>query len=342
MVQIAALVLPDMFLSSLAPLVDAFRLTRERGERMLGPEAAAMPDFRLTLVSVDGADVSAGNHATVRVDQAIASTDRFDCIWIPAFRAYGEGAMRNRLAASRPVLDWLRSCAAGGTLIGASASAVALPMAAGLAQKIRVPIAEPLAPVFRALFPRHLRAPDMAVVEQGSLLLSPGMGHDIEAVTRIFSRFFSPESGRWITSVFGRDGLALDDVDAHPAHDPLVERARIILEQRFSTSISITDLAAELCVSHAVLLRHFRRELDTTPSRYVQGLRLAAAKRMLLQSRRSVEAIAATVGYGDARIFREMFRKATGLSASEWRRTERARDPGKAANRIHDAANAPP
>lgn len=342
MVQIAALVLPDMFLSSLAPLVDAFRLTRERGERMLGPEAAAMPDFRLTLVSADGADVPAGTHATIRIDQALASTDRFDCVWIPAFRAYGEGQLRNRIAASRPVLDWLRSCAARGTLIGASASAAVLPIAAGLAQKIPVPVADPLAPVFRALFPRHLRAPDMAVVEQGGLLLSPGMGHDIEAVTRIFSRFFSPESGRWITSVFGRESLAFDELDPHPARDPLVERARIILEQRFSTSISIADLAAELCVSHAVLLRHFRRELDTTPSRYVQRLRLAAAKRLLLQSSRPVDAIAATVGYGDARIFRDMFRKATGLSATEWRRTERAGNSDNEANRIHDAGVATP
>lgn len=323
MVQIAALVLPGVFMSSLAPLTDAFHLTVERGERMLGAEPRVMPDFRLSLVSPDGADLALGRHGLLRVDQPIASSDRFDFVWIPAFRAHGEAQLRARLAAARPVLDWLRAAAANGAVIGASGAAVTLPLAARLADRLPVPVADPLLPVVRALFPRFHHAADMTVADHGNLLLSRGIGHDVQAITAVFSRIFSPESGRWISSVFGGETPAAEPGGQPGGRDPVVVRARLMLEQRFSAPVSVAEVAAELCVSHAVLIRRFRRELGVTPSGYVQQLRLGAAQRMLLNSDRPVETVAAAVGFGDARLLRELFRKATGQSATEWRRAAR-------------------
>lgn len=324
MLQIAALILPGTFIASLAPLLDAFYLTQERGERTIGMDSGMAPEFRLTLLSIDGNDVPLGQHGRLRIDRAIASDDRFAFIWIPSFRTHGQDPLRERLAASRPVTDWLRQRALDGSMIGASGAAITLLMAAGLAGNGPIPVAAPLVSVFRALFPRFRHGTDMTVSSQNNILLSRGIGQDVQAITAAFTGLFSPEAGRWIRSVFGSETIQDEALLEGEARDPLVAAARLILEQRFSTPVSIAALAAELCVSHAVLIRRFNRELGTTPSGYVRQLRLGAAQRMLLHTDRSIDSIAAAVGFGDARMFRDMFRKAAGLSATEWRDAHRA------------------
>jgi hypothetical protein len=87
MIQIAALVLPGTFMASLAPLLDAFDLAQQRGERTIGAGSVHIPDFRLTLLSADGRDVALGRHARLRIDRAIAREEDFGFVWIPAFRA---------------------------------------------------------------------------------------------------------------------------------------------------------------------------------------------------------------------------------------------------------------
>ncbi|MEO5597304.1 MAG: helix-turn-helix domain-containing protein [Novosphingobium sp.] len=322
MIQIAALVLPGTFMASVAPLLDAFDLTQERGERTIGADGE-VPDFCLTLLSTDGRDVALGRHGFLRIDRAIASNDQFAFVWVPSFRAHGEAALRERLAANRPAIEWLRHCAERGSVIGASGAAVTLALAARLTGDVPVPVAAPLVPVVRALFPRFRHGADLTVSSGRNLLLSRGISHDIQAITAAFTRLFSPEAGRWIRSVFGSETIHDDTLLEGEARDPLVAAARLILEQRFSTPISIAALAAELCVSHTVLIRRFHREFGNTPTGYIRQLRLGAAQRLLLHSDRSIDSIAAAVGFGDARMFREMFRKATGLSATEWRAANR-------------------
>ncbi|HEY6870206.1 MAG TPA: helix-turn-helix domain-containing protein [Novosphingobium sp.] len=323
MIRIAALVLPGTFAASLAPLTDAYLLMQERRARTVGSSAREAPDVQLSLLSTDGRPVTLDRLA-VRIDTAIDGPEHYDFVWLPAFMAGGEEPLRERLAANGETIRWLRDIAAGGALIGASGAAVTLLLAAGLTGKQAVPVAPPLLAVVRTLFPRFHHGPDLALADHRNLLLSRGIAQDTRAIAAAFARIFSPETGRWIRSVFGID-CGQDGSGPEPeARDPLVARAQLILEQRFATSVSMAELAAELHVSHAVLIRRFRRAVGLTPSGYVQQLRIRAAERMLRHSDRSIDSIAAAIGFSDARLFRQMFRKVNGLSATAWRQAQRA------------------
>lgn len=315
MIQIAAVALPGTFMSSIASLLDSFWLASERRRRLVRDENSEETDLALTLLSVDGRDVVLNSYSTLRIDRPIASSDRFDFIWLPSFRAGGEEMLRDKLANNGELINWLGRSAARGSMIGASGAAVVFPLAAHLADGLSVPVAPALAPVIRALFPRFRHA-DIAMADHGRLLLSRGVGQDLSTVAAALTRLLSPETGRWLRSVSGTE-FAEDE--STEGLDPLVDAARLRLEQRFTTAVSLAELATELCVSHAVLIRHFRKVLGMTPSAYVQRLRLAAAQRMLARSNRSIDSIAAAVGYSDARIFRQMFRRATGWNATMWR-----------------------
>ena len=79
---------------------------------------------------------------------------------------------------------------------------------------------------------------------------------------------------------------------------------------------SISDFSG---VSETHLRRLFRRFLRTTPTRYINALRLERAKNMLTCSNYSVREIAASVGFEDPYYFSRFFRCETGVSPTQYR-----------------------
>lgn len=316
MIELAMLVLPGAFHGGIAALMDGFALASERRERIVRDEKSPDIDMRLTVLSRDGRPIELCRRVTIAVDRAIASTDRFDFVWIPSFRVGGDKALSQRLGKAGPETRWLARQARQGAVVGASGSAQALVLAAGLARDLAIPVVPALAPTFRTLFPRVRQDEHREIVDRGNLLLGSGTSTDLELVARAFDRVLSPSAGHWLRSVLGHEVITREA----KAVDPQVETARLWLEQRFTGPVSIADLARELNIAQATLSRRFRAEMGLTPAAYVTQLRMTMAKRMLAQSRRSIESIAAMVGYNDARNFREIFNRTQGTSASEWRR----------------------
>jgi transcriptional regulator GlxA family with amidase domain len=65
--------------------------------------------------------------------------------------------------------------------------------------------------------------------------------------------------------------------------------------------------------------RRFRAAVGETPSAYVQKLRVEKAKRLLENSRHTIDDIASRVGYEDGRSFRRLFKTLTDLSPQAYR-----------------------
>ncbi len=318
-IRMAAVVLPGAPMSGVAALADCFSLARARRDRLFGPQRDR--DMHLAMLSLDGRDVDLNDVARLRVDGPFTTAGEFDFVWIPSFKVGSEDMLRELIAANPALITWLVDLASHGTTIGASGAAAALLLAAKLTPRMAIPVSPALEPVFRALFPRYRQSAENVMVDHGNFLFSPGIGQDLATINAVFSRLLSAETSNWLRSVAG---LTDEGADKITTIDPLVATARLRLEQRFTTAVSLADLAAELAVSHAVLIRRFRSVMGETPSGYVRLLRLAAAQRMLSRSKRSIESIAIAVGYSDARMFRQMFWRATGSTPSAWRAANRS------------------
>jgi len=136
--------------------------------------------------------------------------DRFDLIWIPAFRAYGETGLEQRLAQNGPVIEWLAHSDRKGLMIGASGTTVVLLKAARQTEGLAVPMATPLLPAIRALFPRFRQAPDIGYADHRTILLSSGLAQNVTVVTALFAHFFSPKTGCWLPPVSGNETVMED------------------------------------------------------------------------------------------------------------------------------------
>lgn len=115
-------------------------------------------------------------------------------------------------------------------------------------------------------------------------------------------------------------GLPLELV----AHDDLVRRALLAMQQTLDTPLTVTDLAERLGVSRRKLERHFTLALGLTPMEAGKKIRLAQARLWLERGDRSVTRIAMETGFCDASHLIRTFRAAEGMTPEAWRNARRA------------------
>lgn len=95
-----------------------------------------------------------------------------------------------------------------------------------------------------------------------------------------------------------------------------------------AADLSVEALAARAHLSPRHFARGFAAEVGVTPARYVERVRVEAARRRLEESPAPVEAVAAACGFGTAETMRRAFLRALGVPPSEYRR--RFRSPAAA------------
>lgn len=92
------------------------------------------------------------------------------------------------------------------------------------------------------------------------------------------------------------------------------------MNEHLAEEFSLSRLAEQAGMSDFHFNRLFKRATGVPPSRYQIKLRMAAARRLLRESAKSVITIANEVGYSNRSHFAQLFRRHTGLSPTHYRR----------------------
>jgi AraC-like DNA-binding protein len=105
-------------------------------------------------------------------------------------------------------------------------------------------------------------------------------------------------------------------------YQELVARAEAFMRRNLHRQLSRGEVAGAVHVSEPHLARVFRETAGATVVERLTALRLAAAKRLLLESSMSITQIALEVGWGSFSHFSKVFRSAVGVRPSDYRRAE--------------------
>lgn len=102
-------------------------------------------------------------------------------------------------------------------------------------------------------------------------------------------------------------------------NDPIVGRALQAVHHDPARRWTVDDLAREACSSRTVLAERFNALMGQAPIEYVTGWRMQLAAERIRNSRESLSAIAADVGYESEAAFNRAFKRVTGVTPGRWR-----------------------
>lgn len=98
------------------------------------------------------------------------------------------------------------------------------------------------------------------------------------------------------------------------------------VQKHYAAKVSLGDIAAAGHVSVSTCCDIFKRRMHETPLQYLTHYRLEKAVELLRNPDLSVTEVALSTGFFGASYFAETFRRAYGLSPTQWRRAQSDRD----------------
>lgn len=102
-------------------------------------------------------------------------------------------------------------------------------------------------------------------------------------------------------------------------HEPLRAVQRFVVEHP-DADCSVDALAAKAAMSPRHFARVFTREVGATPARWVEEVRVDAARLLLETTDRTVDAVAASCGFGTAETLRRAFLRRLHVAPTDYRK----------------------
>ena len=104
-----------------------------------------------------------------------------------------------------------------------------------------------------------------------------------------------------------------------------LRRATELMSAKISTSVSLSELAAECGISISHFARAFKGTVGVAPHQWLVRQRMEFAKQLLSSTRMATVDIALECGFSHRVAFSNAFRRVVGTNPGEWRRMREAR-----------------
>ncbi len=275
---------------------------------------------RQRIVSMDGAPVRTASGRLLPVDGAasLRTLGAGDVLVLPGLGM----ATPPEIAAALARPDVARGsglvarAAAKGVLVAASCSATFVVAAAGVLDGREATTTWWLAPSFARRFPRvTLRADRMVVAAEGVVTAGSAFAH-ADLLLAILADTLGPSLAHTVARY-----LVLDERPSQARYmvlehlrsaDPAIRKLEAFVTSNLDRQLTLPEMARATATSARTLARKVALAMGRTPQHFVQRLRVARAVHLLETTPRSVEEIAACVGYADPAAFRRVFRRETG------------------------------
>ena len=102
-------------------------------------------------------------------------------------------------------------------------------------------------------------------------------------------------------------------------YSPTILMALSFINRNFTADISLTQLSEYVYTNSSTLSSEFNAEVGMSLSESITSLRIQKAQKLLKETPASVPEIAMQAGFASAKYFREIFKKQTGMSPSQYR-----------------------
>jgi transcriptional regulator GlxA family with amidase domain len=287
------------------------------------------PAYRIAVAGPGGQPVRTSSGLTIVPDTDLRAAPAAHTLVVPG----GEGTR----AANEEVTAWLRQHAPTAQRIASVCTGAFLLARAGLLAGRRATTHWAYADALRRQFPEVTVDPEPIYVRDGAVVTSAGVTAGIDLALALVEEDVGREAAlavaRHLVVFLRRPGGQAQfsaQLRAQLARRRPLREVQQWITERPAGDLSVASLAARAGLSPRQFARSFTTETGVTPGRYVDRVRLEAARRQLEDTGEGVEQVARSCGYGTPEAMRRAFIRTLGVSPAGYRQRFQARRPRQA------------
>jgi transcriptional regulator GlxA family with amidase domain len=166
---------------------------------------------------------------------------------------------------------------------------------------------------------------DRIITDEEGIYTSGGAFSSLNLLVYLVEKFCERELAIQISKIysidFGRTSQAhFADFKGQRHHeDEAILEAQMYMEENYQQEITVQQVAEKSHMSRRNFIRRFKKATQNTPLQYLQRIKVEAAKKALEKNRQNITSLMYDVGYNDAKSFRSMFKRITGLTPRDYR-----------------------
>ena len=317
--DVTIVLLDNGFVSTAIGPMEVFYAAGRLMQTLLGKPA--QPRFNVRMAAIGGKPVTSVYGIAVLPNCALEDVTQTDLVLITASHSCLEDQIPNK----QSIVSWLRAANESGCSLAGVCSGVALVAETGLLDQRRATTHWGVVDLYRQRYPKVRWHPEHFITEDAGLFCGGGVYAAIDLSLYLVEKYcgheIALECAKSLMVAPPRNlqsGYAVAPL-SRPHGDERVKQIENELQVNFDQNISMEAVAAGHAMSPRNLLRRFKAATGYLPGEYVQLLRISAARQLLERGRAPVQKVATAVGYEDSTHFRNLFKRHTGMTPSEYR-----------------------
>jgi transcriptional regulator GlxA family with amidase domain len=327
--QIAILAFPDVQSLDVTGPLEVF----VGAQTLIEATGRAGRGYEVLILSRDGVPLSTSSGLTIVPHGSFADTPaRPDTLILAG--GYGSHAVSKDSA----TLEWIVATAQQARRTASVCTGAFLLAAAGLLDGRRATTHWAAATELASRYPSVRVDPEPIFLRDGPIWTSAGVTAGMDLALALVEEDLDRDAAlaiaRQLVLFLRRPGnqaqFSATLAAQEPVHEPLRDIRRHIVEN-LAGDLSVEALARRAHMSPRHFARLFSTETGVTPARYVESIRLEAARRALEDSNQPVAQVATACGFGTPETMRRSFLRALGVGPAEYRRRFHPRGSSKVA-----------
>jgi transcriptional regulator GlxA family with amidase domain len=305
--------------SSITTLLDAFSIADLWYGSLTGNPELTL--FDAAIVSTDGRPVTAYGGLRLLPEMGVDDVDRADCVVISPILPNV-----TPLPCDLPRLGrWLDSVRDQGGILATVCTGTFILAELGLLDGRRATTNWQYARLFRKRYPRVRLEEEEMLTEDGDIICTGAATAVNNLALHLIRRYGSQQ----LATACSR--ALLVDPNRHsqapytralplkPHGDEQVLKAQALIEAGYSEIETVDEVASRVGISPRHFKRRFKKATGELPLKYLQRVRIDAAKERLESTRETIDAITWAVGYRDISSFCRLFKQYTSISPKAYR-----------------------
>lgn len=283
--------------------------------------AGKPPLFDVKLVGAKKEVQLADGYFSVHPDLLLEEAGRPDLIFVPALFGDFELALRK----NHDLVPWVVEQYHRGAEVASLCVGAFLLAETGLINGKKCSTHWLFANQFRSMFP-EVDLVDGRIVTEDDRVYSSGGANSywnllLHLVEKYTNREMAIHAAKFFALDIGRNSQSAFAIfQGQKAHsDQAIKQVQEHIESNFAERFTVDELADMATLGRRSFERRFKAATNNTVIEYIQRVKVEAAKRSLESGQKNVSEVMYDVGYNDAKAFRDLFKKVTGLTPGTYR-----------------------